>query len=233
MAQYPLFPTGELVAREWVRSLDVDFQCDFRLPPKDELDWTNEGFVRIAGVVGGSPNNYIGLQRTVVTIESWADNEGNFPALPLAANNAQMIARSCDYKHGNPDGYWLDMPEGFYGVCFQEINVVGSVRQRPGNLGNRACYLLDVEIQWLPLDFIPTAGNVPTPTPIDLENLVFEFPVLALSWHVVHNLGFPPVLAVQDMDGNEIEGEVETSNSNNEFYVRFNTPTNGRVIVSR
>jgi hypothetical protein len=53
------------------------------------------------------------------------------------------------------------------------------------------------------------------------------------SWVFIHNFGFPPVINVTDLFGNELIGYVRTDNPTNTITtITFDSPLTGRIIGS-
>lgn len=231
----PYMPDGEMVAQAYITGLGQLFSCSTELP-SDPTEWEEHGYIRVAGVVGGSVNPYTGVRSSVVQIESYAyRSDGAFPPRWLASQNLQYVIQTCTV--GQQISFDdLVMPDDYYGAALMECYALSDARIRPGDQAGYACYLTEFNFVWFPLDIVvpsptPCPGPGPDPDP-DLPNLVFPFPSPSMSWTVTHNLGYYAVAVLFDDDENEMEAEIHHVDVNT-FTVTFSQPTSGTVVVSR
>lgn len=223
-------PDSEMVAESWVNSLDLPAPCSTGLP-RDYATWDDTGYILIVGAVGGSINSYTGVQKAVISLESYAYSEGSpYPPYWQSSHNLESILRACETVAISRS--YIELPSEYFGARILEAVPLTPSRRKLGDQGGYAVHMVDIELTWVHLSEATTApdpevpGNPGEPS----ENLLFLFPTPSMVWTVTHNLGFYPLVSLLDDDGEEFEGEIDHVNTNG-FTVQFNQPTSGSVVV--
>jgi len=106
-----LYPSAELVARDWIRSLpELDVNGVATSLPGDFASFKTKGFVQVS-VVGGSPDIDVPMMVAVVQIDCWTYG-GSKPPWNLAGSIAGTILHAT-YKRASM-GKVLSIADGDY-----------------------------------------------------------------------------------------------------------------------
>lgn len=140
-------PNGELVAVAWLK--DAVPYLGSRVAtslPADNATWGASGFTTVA-VVGGTPDNYVGWRRPVVSVDVWGSAPSSAkPPWNLAAQQAEAI-RTAILDHRTA-GRAVAMPSGYLGARVGTLIMRTEPRRIRGDVANYAHYQMDVEFWW-------------------------------------------------------------------------------------
>jgi hypothetical protein len=139
-------PNSEIVAVAWLKSA-VSFlenRVATALPTGDE--WSGKTFVTVA-VVGGTPDNYVGWRRPVVSLDFWAASvDSGRPLWNLAAQAAEQT-REAILDHGTV-GRPVALPAAYSPARVESMVMRTEPTRVRGDVANYAHYTMDVEFMW-------------------------------------------------------------------------------------
>lgn len=139
------YATAELVAQTWASQI-VGVPSGDQLPA-DNTTWAASGFV-VCADVGGSSNPYYQLDSPVFTFQCWTcDPTSAYPSWPRARNLTAIIQNEC---YQNVTRY-VTLPGCDQNARVLQTQQVGRVRRKWGDIGDYACYQLDVLLHWVPM----------------------------------------------------------------------------------
>lgn len=148
----PLHPNTELVAREWLKSVDgiPDGQVGTVLPT-DNSTWAASGYVQVTGVVGGTPAVDYLLAQPIVQIDCWAVNaDSGKPPWGKASQLAEHIRAGCHDAAGKRD--LTTLPAAYNDARVLEVNLASEPRRVPSDEGSYARFSCDLSIKWIELE---------------------------------------------------------------------------------
>ena len=148
-----LLPSNEQVAVAWLGSIPgLSGKVATTLPSALE-DWADTGFVTVAGV-GGTPHLYYALQRPVVSVHFWACTlNGSRPPWGVA-HDLYSLARYGTYSvldYSNVPRPLTGFPAKYCNARVNLANFLAEPERRPGDPGDFAEYVANLELQWIPL----------------------------------------------------------------------------------
>lgn len=139
------YATADQVASVWLSSV-VGVATGDQLP-SESTTWAASGFV-LCSDAGGSSNIYYELDAPVYMLDCWTCDPGSpFPPWELARNIAETIRKET-YRHQPRN---LTLPFCDENARVLQSQVVGRVHRKWGDLGDYACYSVDVMLHWIPL----------------------------------------------------------------------------------
>jgi hypothetical protein len=146
-------PSNEQVAVKWLQGIPALSGSVATKLPADMDSWVDLGFVTVAGA-GGSPHMYLPIGRPVVSVHFWAASRyGGNPPWGKAANLYSTV-RYGDYgvlDYANASRRLTGFPVAYCDVKVQNVNFLGEPERRPGDPGDFAEYICNLQIEWVPL----------------------------------------------------------------------------------
>jgi hypothetical protein len=146
-------PSNEQVAVAWLQGIPALAGKVATVLPSNLEDWAETGFITVNGA-GGTPHMYLPLARPVVSVHFWAVTiSGSRPPWGMAANLYAHV-RHDDYgvlDYDNVGRALTSFPAMYTGARVQNINFLAEPERRPGDPGDFAEYVANLELQWLPL----------------------------------------------------------------------------------
>lgn len=221
-----LIPDSDMVLKSWIDTLELGVPCGYSLPSDD--GWHSTGFLMVVGLVGGFMNNQTGLQRWIITLESYAySTDSPFPPWWQASANLQAVSMATVGRAIT--GVFLTLPDAYSGARLLEINNISGCKKKPGDLGDYAIYTADLEVNWLAIDtpiygINPGPGNLPIARPVSYAFINLD------TWVINHNLGYYPNVQVFDEDGIEMEAQIDQT-STTVTTITFSEPKSGFAVV--
>jgi len=146
-------PSNEQVAVKWLNTIPALTGLVATVLPSALEDWADTGFVTV-GNAGGSPHMYLPIAGPVISVHYWAVAVGSArPPWGLAAD-LYAVARyssygALDYAHANRR--LTGFPAKYCDVKVQNVNFLSEPERRPGDPGDFAEYIDNLQIDWAPL----------------------------------------------------------------------------------
>lgn len=146
-------PSNEQVAVKWLQGItDLGGRVATKLPADNE-SWAASGFVTVAAV-GGTPHAYLPQQGPVVSVHGWAVRVGGGnPPWGVAARLLSIIRHSTNgvLDYANIGRYLTGFPTGYMNARVNGANLLGEPERRPGDAGDYAEYVANLQLDWVPL----------------------------------------------------------------------------------
>ena len=141
-----MYPTHKLVALGWIQTLGLDAEVGLDLPA-DPTTWSDNGFILVAGPVGGSPGRHVPMRNPVVQIEFWA-NRPNSELAPW--NKAGSLAEQViDATYRDDTAQWLvSLPSGYRPVFLHAVYPLSEPNELPGDDAGYARVVVDFALHW-------------------------------------------------------------------------------------
>jgi hypothetical protein len=146
-------PSNEQVAVKWLGGIPALNGLVATLLPSALEDWGDTGFVTV-GNAGGTPHMYLPVARPVVSVHFWAVTiSGSRPPWGVASD-LYSAARYGSYgvlDYANIQRGLTGFPAKYTNARVIEANFLGEPERRPGDPGDFAEYVCNLELQWVPL----------------------------------------------------------------------------------
>lgn len=146
-------PSNEQVAVRWLDTIPTLTGLVATTLPSSLEDWGDTGFVTVGGA-GGTPHMYLPIAGPVVSVHYWAVTiTGSRPPWGLAAD-LYAAARygsygALDAAHANRR--LTGFPTKYCDVKVQNVRFLTEPERRPGDAGDFAEYVDNLQIEWVPL----------------------------------------------------------------------------------
>ena len=140
-----MYPTHKLVAVGWLQSLGLAAEVGLDLPA-DPTTWDDDGFVLVAGPVGGSPARHVPMRNPVVQIECWA-NRANSEFAPW--NKAGSLAEELiEWSYRDIPQQRVPLPSGYRPVFLHSVYPLTEPNELPGDEAGFARVVCDFAFHW-------------------------------------------------------------------------------------
>lgn len=146
-------PSNEQVAVKWLQGIAALSGLVATTLPSDLSVWGDTGFVTVAGA-GGTPHAYLPQAGPVVSVHFWAVTiSGSRPpwgqAFDLYTRCRQGANSVLDYA--NIGRLLTGFPAQYSNARVNAANFLSEPERRPGDPGDFAEYVANLELQWVPL----------------------------------------------------------------------------------
>ena len=146
-------PSNEQVAVKWLQGIAALDNNVATTLPADLADWAGTGFVTVGGA-GGSPNMYLPVAGPVVSVHFWGVTvSGSRPPWGLAHNLYSYVRYGANgvLDYANISRALTGFPAAYTNARVVEANFVTEPERRPGDPGDFAEYVANLELRWIPL----------------------------------------------------------------------------------
>jgi hypothetical protein len=146
-------PSNEQVAVKWLQGIPALGGLVATVLPSALSDWAETGFVTVGGA-GGTPHMYLPIARPVVSVHFWAVTVSGSRPPWGAAHDLYSHVRHDDYgvlDYDNIGRALTGFPAKYTNARAQTVNFLGEPERRPGDPGDFAEYVANLEIQWVPI----------------------------------------------------------------------------------
>lgn len=140
----------ELVAVAWLKAILPDMVAAVATSLPDVGYWTDNQFVQVTGIGGGSDVEQP-INRPVVEVACWARAAGSAkPPWGQANQLAERIRRACLTRPAQP-GMTLTIRTGYEQARVMEHNIQEGPRKIRADASHHARYNVEVELVWTPV----------------------------------------------------------------------------------
>ena len=146
-------PSNEQVAVAWLNGVPAASGRVATTLPADLSTWAASGFITVGGA-GGTPHMYYRLERPVISVHFWGVTvSGSRPPWGVAHDLYSNVRFGSfgvlDYA--NISRGLTGFPAKYTNARAQTVNFLGEPERRPGDPGDFAEYVANLEIQWVPI----------------------------------------------------------------------------------
>jgi hypothetical protein len=146
-------PSNEQVAVAWLAGITALAGKVATTLPSDLSDWADSGFVTVGGA-GGTPHMYLPVSGPVVSVHFWACSINSArPPWGLAASLYAHVRSDTygvlDYAHISR--VLTGFPAMFTNARVLTANFLSEPERRPGDPGDFAEYVANLQLDWTPV----------------------------------------------------------------------------------
>lgn len=146
-------PSNEQVAVKWIGSIPALSGLVATVLPSALEDWADTGFVTVGGA-GGSPHMYLPVQGPVISVHFWAVTiSGSRPPWGVASDLYAYI-RFGTYgvlDYARIGRALTGFPSKYTNARVLNANFLGEPERRPGDEGDFAEYVCNLQLDWTPI----------------------------------------------------------------------------------
>jgi hypothetical protein len=148
-----VLPSNEQVAIKWLSGITALTGRVSTSLPSDLSTWAASGWVTVGGA-GGSPHAYLPQQGPVVSVHGWGVTvSGSRPPWGVASDLLSAIRYGTNsvLDYANIGRLLTGFPAKYTNARVNAANLLGEPERRPGDPGDFAEYVVNLELQWVPL----------------------------------------------------------------------------------
>lgn len=140
-----MYPTHKLVALGWLESLGLAADVGLDLPA-DPTIWSDNGFVLVAGPVGGSPGRHVPMRNPVVQLEFWANRpDSEYAPWNKAGSLAEEVI---EWTYRDIPDPRVPLPSGYRPAFVHSVYPLTEPNELPGDEAGYARVVCDFAFHW-------------------------------------------------------------------------------------
>lgn len=146
-------PSNEQVAVKWLGTVPALSGLVATTTPAALEDWADTGFVTVGGA-GGSPHMYLPVAGPVVSVHFWAYAANSARPPWGLAGDLYSYVRYGDYgvlDYSHIGRRLTGFPIKYTDARVLEANFLAEPERRPGDPGDFAEYVANLELHWTPV----------------------------------------------------------------------------------